>query len=321
MQTEEDVFIQIINDSKKKLLDLKLLSNFFKHPLLISIVIRTKIIHTFFEKNKSLDTNKLDLFHLQYTDTLIELLHKLKKSKEQEYLLIVDEISINSEFISKIDFEIQFESFSENFKSHSELMSKQLEQLYNILLVDNKKTISWNNIIKFSSEFKTEFYRQIPIEQYEELVCFERQTYDGTNAIIEKKLLGRLNILKFKVKFLCGLVCKNEVIEVFEFRDSNDLFIFIASNKSFFFLGKNDRKDIDLSKNSSNRSRIVDDLKNKNNFLNQRLDTVKTDLRLDVQVILKEYLDKISSAIFLDELQNIDEQTNTLKAMLNINFK
>lgn len=321
MQNDEENFVQIINDSKKKLLVLKLLSNFFNHPDFVNIIIRTKIIHNLFEKNRSLDSNKLDLFHIQYTDTLIVLFQKLKKNKEQQYLFLSDEIYINSEFISKIDSEITNEKFAERIRLHSQKMSQKVEQLYSTFVADDKRKTNWSDITSFSSDFKSEYYREIPLEKYEELVCFERSTYANPNAIIEKKLLGRLNILKFKVKFICGLVCKNEVIEVFQFRDSNDFFIFILNNKSFFFLNDEDRKDISILGNKSNKGSIVEDLRIKNQELNKKLATVKTDLSKDVQTVLKDYLEKISSVDFLDELQNVDEQTNILKSMLNINIK
>lgn len=320
MQHDEENFVQIINDSKKKLLVLKLLSNFFNHPDFVNIIIRTKIIHNLFEKNRFLDINKLDLFHIQYTDTLIVLFQKLKKNKEQQYLFLSDEIYINNEFISKIDSEIKNEKFVERVKSHSQKMSLKVEQLYSTFVTDDKRITNWSDITSFSADFKSEYYREIPLEKYEELVCFERNTYDNPNAIIEKKLLGRLNILKFKVKFICGLVCKNEVIEVFQFRDSNDFFIFILNNKSFFFLNEEDRRDMNISENRSNKGSIVEELRFKNQELNKKLATVKTDLTKDVHMVLKDYLEKISSVDFLDELQNVDEQTNILKSMLNINI-
>ena len=78
MQEDEELFVQIIKDSNKKLMVLKLLCNFFNHRDLIGALIRTKIIHNLFEKNRALDINKLELFHIQYTVSLVELFQKLK---------------------------------------------------------------------------------------------------------------------------------------------------------------------------------------------------------------------------------------------------
>lgn len=38
----------------------------------------------------------------------------------------------------------------------------------------------------------------------------------------------------------------------------------------------------------------------------------------DVEAVMESYLQKISGVEFLEDLQNVDEQTNILKAMLNI---
>ncbi len=320
MQEEEDRFVQIINDSKRKLVVLKLLSNFFKHPDLIGALIRTKIIHSLFENNKTLDCNKLELFHIQYTNSLIDLFQKLKKSKEQNYLLISDEIYINDDFISKLKLEIGDAKFTEQMRAHAQKLSQKIEQLYTMLVTDNVEAFGWNEIVNFSKTIQSEYYREISVEQYEQLTCFNRNTYQNSFAKFERKLLGRLNILKFKIKFLCGLVCNNEIIEVYEFRDSNDKFIFVANDKSFYLLEEADEKKVDLSKNRSAKNQVLEQLEAKNAILKDQLGNIKTSIPIDVQEVLKSYLDKISSVDFLDELQNVDEQTNILKAMLNINI-
>jgi hypothetical protein len=320
MQEEEELFVQIIKDSDRKLVVLKLLSNFFNHPNLIGVQIRTKIIHNLFENNRSLDVNKLELFHIQYTNSLVDLFQKLKKSKEQNYLLVSDEIYINDDFIGKLDLGIKEAKFPEQMRVHAKNMSRKIEQLYKMFATDTLDVFSWDEIVNFSNSIQSEYYRQIPIEHYEQLTSFDRNRYENLFSKFEKKLLGRLNIFKFRIKFLCGLVCNNEIIEVYEFRDSNDKFIFINNDKSFYLLDENDVKGIDLSKNHSTKNQVIGQLKAKNATLKEHLGTIKTSLPMDVQEVLKNYLDKISSVDFLDELQNVDEQTNILKAMLNINI-
>ena len=92
MQEEEERYLEIIKESNRKLVVLELLSNFFNHKDLVGTLIKTKIIHTLFQNNRSLDINKLELFHIQFTNSLIDLFQKIKKSKEQNYLLISDEL-------------------------------------------------------------------------------------------------------------------------------------------------------------------------------------------------------------------------------------
>ena len=320
MQEDEELFVQIIKDSNKKLMGLKLLCNFFNHTDLIGVLIRTKIIHNLFEKNRALDINKLELFHIQYTVSLVELFQKLKKSKEQNYLLVSDEIYINDDFICKLESEIGEIKFSEQMKVHARNMSQKIACLYKMLASDKEDAFSWDEIVDFSKSIQSEYYREITPEQYEQITCFNKSIYQNSVAKFEKKLLGRLNILNFRVKFLCGLICNNEIIEIYEFIDSNDKFIFINNNKSFIFLNEIGAKGIDMSKNNSAKHQVIHQLKTKNTVLKEQLGTLKTSLPKNVQEVLKNYLEKILSVDFLDELQNVDEQTNILKAMLNINI-
>lgn len=321
MQEEEQRYVQIIKDSNRKLVILELLSNFFNHKDFVGVLIKTRIIHTLFENNKTLDINKLELFHIQFTSSFIELFQKLKKSKEQQYLLISDEIYINDDIITKLKSEIGESGFSEKARVHAQHMSKKIEELYKIFVTENIDSFNWNEIVTFSDSNKKEYYREITIEEYEKLASSSKKLYENKHARFEKKLLGRLNILKFRIKFLCGLVCNNEVIEVYEFRDSNDKFIFIGNEKSFYFLDDDSAKGINLKKNDSVKGEIIKELKEKNIALKLELSTIKTSLPENVNQVLGDYLDKISSMDFIEDLQNVDEQTNILKTMLNINIK
>ncbi|HEX8017922.1 MAG TPA: hypothetical protein VF465_22040 [Flavobacterium sp.] len=319
-EEEEERYLQIIKDSNRKLVVLELLSNFFNHKDLVGILVRTKIIHTLFEKNRILDINKLELFHIQFTSSLIDLFQKIKKSKEQQYVLISDEIYINEEILSKLKQEIEESKFAKQMQLHAQNMSKKIEELYQLFVSEKDVFFNWNDIMIFSQSIQAEYYREITIDQYEKLSQLNKSVYENPYAKFEKKLLGRLNILNFKIKFLCGLVCNNEIIEVYEFRDSNDKFVFVANEKSFYFLNEENTKDIDISKNGSAKEEIIIDLKNKNAELKRELSVVKTTLPENVLEVLKEYHEKISSVDFLEELQNVDEQTNILKTMLNINI-
>lgn len=320
MQEEEDQFVQIIRASKKQLATLSVLSNFFNHPDIVNIQIRTQIIHNLFEGNRSLDTNKLDLFHIQYTSSLIDLLQKLKKQKEQHYLMLSDEIYINDDFISKLESEVADAKYTEQSRIHARSMSAKIEQLYVMFVTEVQDLFSWNEILNFSNTKQAEYYREITTEQHEGLISIGKKTYQNTYAEFEKKLLGRLNIYKFKIKFVCGLVYEKQAFEIFEFRDTNDKFVFSVNDKTFFFVEKDNCDNLDLSKNLSIKEQIIYQLKLKNISLQEQAGTVKAGVPNAVHDVLKAYLDKISTVDFLEELQNVDEQTNILKAMLNINI-
>jgi hypothetical protein len=320
-QEQEEIYAQIIKESSKRLVVLKTLSNFFSHKDLFAVFVRTQVIHNLFESNKNLDVNKLDLFHVQYTTSLIDLFLKLKKAKEQQYLLLSDEIYINQDLIRKLESETLAVNFTDAARKHSRAMSEKIRQLYAMLAGGSLSVFSWGDTMSFSQAMRGEFFRQLNITQFKQLVKADgRNNYDNEFVTIERKLLGRLNIHGFRMKFACGFVCDDEVAEVYDFIDSNDRFIFINGSKSFYFLDDDMSKGIDLSKNTSNKTNIIIDLKIKSDALREKQAIIKTSIAPDVEEVLAGYLEKISGVDFLDELQNVDEQTNILRAMLNINI-
>jgi hypothetical protein len=319
---EIENFKQIIAESNKKLATLKVLSSFFNHPDLIAVSIRTKVIHNLFEGNPSLDIGKLELFHIQYTSSLIDLFQKLKKSKEQKYLMISDEIAINEDYAKKLQDEIVTAPFVDEMRAYSAKVRTKLEELYRIFAGESNAPFSWNELLEFAGKRGPEFYRDISEEQYRKLTDHNSAlTYKNDFCTIEKKLLGKMNIQQFRVKMICGLEHNNEFLEIFEFINTNDKFILINSKKAFYLLDAEQLKGVDLSKNESNRKKVIEQLINKTDQLKEQLSTVKGFLPNDVEIVLKSYLDKISGVEFLDDLQNVDEQTNILKAMLNINIR
>lgn len=322
MEGLEETYDQIIKDSTKKLSVVKMLAHFFNHKDLFAVYIRTKVIHNLFESNKNLDANKLELFHVQYTSTLIELFQKIKKAKEQQYLLITDEIYINDDLIKKLERETDPLDFQQAAKQHASKMSKQLKGIYAMLVSGNDSTaIGWAEIMTFSATKGNEFYRDLSHDSFLALAEFEgRKTYETNQTVIEKKLMGKLNKFNFRIKFACGFRFQNDYLEVFDFVDSNEKFVFINSTKSFYLFNDELATGLDLSKNVSNKIAIIIDLKNKNEELSEKLATIKTTIPDEVEEVLQGYLEKISGVDFLEELQNVDEQTNILRAMLNINI-
>ena len=321
MDEQEQIYAQIIKESEKKLLVVKMLSNFFNHKDLFAVYVRTKVIHNLFDANKSLDANKLDLFHVQYTSSLTDLFQKLKRAKEQQYLLMEDEIHINADLIQKLEKENEQRNFPEESRKHSQNMGMMLKQLYNMLAANVTMPFSWSNIMQFSARLASEYYREVSAEQFALLAKQEdKKVYQSDYAVIERKLLGRLNILNFRVKFACGLSHNNQYAEVFDFRDSNDKFVFLNGSKSFYLLSDDAAKELDLSKNTSNKASIIMGLHYKNDLLRDKQSILKTSLPNEVESVLAAYLEKISGVDFLEELQNVDEQTNILRAMLNINI-
>lgn len=315
---------ELIIQSEKRLNKLKILTNFFNQAKVIAILVRTRVIHDVFSSNRTLDANKLELFHLQYTDSLLELLLKLKKNIEQKYLLLNNEIQINNDIIKSLENEVENDDFFVKVKQHNLVMQQIMERLYNELAYDKKSNqlVGLEKMNQLSNELGIEFYRKIALTDYENLHKLStNQMYDIFSFRIEKKLLGKLNIQQFKFKFLCGLQFNNEFIEIYEFIHFNEYFVFFKDKKEFLFINPKSFSTINFSKNNSNKKEIVLELKTKNLDLTNKAEHSLKNIPHDIEVVLNDYLDKISSLEFLDELQSIDEQTNVLRTMLNINIK
>lgn len=317
-------FSEVIKDSEKRLNKLKILTNFFDQSQVIAISVRTTVIHDMFEFNKDLDFNKLELFHLQFTDSLLDLLIKLKKNIEQKYLLLNNEIQINTNVINSFVDEIKKDNFKDRVKTHNLIMQAFMESLYDDLAFDQKTSklsiLEEKNAL--SNEMGVEFYRKITFQDYEQLnKISSKLMYDFFDFRIEKKLLGKLNIQKFQFKFLCGFQFNSQFIEIYEFIHCNEYFVFLKEKKEFLNINLSDFKNIDFSKNNSNKKEILLQLKRKNVDLKNKADQTIKSIPNDVEIVLNNYYDKIASMEFLDDLQNIDEQTNVLRTMLNINIK
>ena len=82
---------------------LQLLSVYFGEDTIYKIYLRSQVIHKLFENNPELDINKLELFHLQFTASLIELLRKIKKNNENNISILFDEIQVNKEMVEKLN--------------------------------------------------------------------------------------------------------------------------------------------------------------------------------------------------------------------------
>ncbi len=67
-----DKNIEILKNSNSKLSELNIMSNFFRTLDLSSVLINTGFIISYFESNiEREDLSKLELFNLQYTDSLL----------------------------------------------------------------------------------------------------------------------------------------------------------------------------------------------------------------------------------------------------------
>jgi hypothetical protein len=135
--TMDENRINILNESTRTISKLQLLTVFFNNDIIYKIYLRTQVIHQLFATNPDLDIGKLELFHLQFTVTLIDLLKKIKKNNESRADLMLDEVQLNNELIGQMDDTIFSENDFANDKQRQALkMSQSLRKLFEVLSND-----------------------------------------------------------------------------------------------------------------------------------------------------------------------------------------
>lgn len=305
----------IMSQSKRRLTKLNLLSNFFENVDIISIYIKTDIIHRLFEDNTALDYNKLELFHLQYTDSLIELLTKIKKKKETDLLAIISEININNQYIASFEEKIN-DDFETDRKIYSGKFSEHMKSLYNDL-IDNRNSLNWDDVLYFHKKYSAEYYRTEADES--KLKPESAPFYQYQNYCIEKRLLGKLNIGGFKVRFVCGFRIGRNEYELFKIFQSDEYFIFNVDEKKLYLIDE-EISDLNITENESNQIAILNELKRRNHDLEETIEENKRSLPDDVESVLKDYLRNLENIDIMSKIFDVNEETNILRAMLNLNL-
>ena len=310
-----DEVANIMSLSKRRLTRLKLLSNFFENIDVISIYIKTDIIHKLFEENKTLDYSKLELFHLQYTDSLIELLTKIKKKKENDLLAVINEININSQYISGFA-EKKIDTFETDRKRYSGIFSEHLKNLYKDLTED-KFSLNWNDVHYFHKKYAVEFYRTDVDET--KLKINAGPSYQYQDYAIERKLLGKLNIQNFKVRFVCGYRIGRDEYELFKIFQSEEHFIFNVEERKLYLID-DELSYLDTSENESNQATVMNQLKRRNEELEETIHERKRILPDGVDNVLKDYQRNLENVDIMSKIFDVNEETNILRAMLNLNL-
>jgi hypothetical protein len=311
--------LNILNQSNRMLSKLQLLSVFFGDDVIYKIYLRSQVIHKLFEANPELDVNKLDLFHLQFTQSLIDLLRKIKKNNESNINLVFDEIQINKELIDKLNDPFYTEANFNLEKQRQALkVNLSLRKLFQVLsdnLTDNPLS---KNINAFSSRFAADFFYTITPELLDELTAYNaKDVYTDEYATIQRKLMGVLCKYDFKTEFYCGLKSGNQIIEVYKFVDADRYFLYAPSDSLFVFLDVAKIANIDFSNNLSKKEKLMHELKDKNDKLEGNAAAMKSFMPPEIKNLLADDYKKISDINFLENISNIDVQANILKSMLN----
>ncbi|WP_316850747.1 hypothetical protein [Pedobacter agri] len=308
----------ILKKSNAEINRLQLLSVFFDDEIIYKIFLRTQVIHQLFSNNEDLEIEKLDLFHLQFTDSVIALLRKIKKSNEKNVALIYDEINLNEALIDKMAGTLTGQQgFVQDKQKQSLKVNQSLRRLYNNLSDLSTDFPFSKNINVFSAKYANDYYFDLTADQLAKLIDFQgKNIYSNAYATIEKKLMGRLCKYDFRTEFYLGLKSGEMIIEVYKFLDSQNYFLFFPARNLFLFCDLSQFKDLDTTNNLSERERIVQELEFKNDKLKGNAAVLKTAMSKEVQDLLESSYQKISDISFLNHLNNFDAQSNILKDML-----
>jgi len=315
----EENRVNIINESNRILSKLHLLAAFFGDDIIYKVYLRSQVIHQLFENNAELDINKLDLFHLQFTTTVIELLKKIKKSNEKNVLLLFDEIQLNRELITKLQTESYTQADFDLEKQRQSLkINTSLRHLYQALSNDSSEYPFAKNINTFSARFAPGFYAPVSNEVLGKLTHYEpNEVYTNAHAIIQRKLMGLLCKYDFKSAFYCGLKTGNLIIEVYQITEPGIYYIFYPSRNLFLLCDAAEVQAINTTIANDKPDTMVQELLNKNDQLQSSVAIAKTYLPHEIKHLMADHYKKISDINFLQNISNFDAQANILKTMLN----
>lgn len=308
----------ILKVSRTEISRLQLLSVFFGEEIIYKIFLRSQVIHQLFQNNSDLDIDKLELFHVQFTSSVIELLRKIKKSNEKNVSLIYDEVSLNKELIEKMKSGVQTDkAYNLDKKKQSLKINLSLRKLFQVLSEDSTDFPFAKNINSFSSRYSRDYYYDVNTEQMSKVIDVDpAQMYINASASIERKLMGLLCKYDFRTEFFCGLKSGQMIVEVYKFLDLDRYFSFFPSRNVFLFFELSDVDGMEWTNNVTEKENHIQELIYKTDKLESSIDAVKTAIPKDILDLLEENYIKISDMNFLDHLNNFDVQANILKAML-----
>lgn len=318
----DEYLLNILNQSNKVIDKLQMLSAFFDDDEVVyKIYLRTQVIHKLFENNVELDAGKLELFHLQYTTTVLDLLKRIKKNNESNVSLVYDEIQLNEDLIHKMNDGVYTEkNFNLDKQKQSLKINTSLRNLYQVLSTDSSDFPFAKNISSFSARYAKDYFYDIEPDKLNDLIGFEAQkVYINTYATIQKKLMGMLCKYDFKTEFFCGLNAGNLKVEIYKFLHTDKYFLFAPARNLFLLCDLAKITEIDKENALSRKAKIIQELQYKNDKLQSTVASLKTFIPLNIKQLIEQSYQKIADTNFLDNLSNADIEANVLKTMLNTN--
>lgn len=309
---------EILEESNKTIQRLYDLSYFFEEPAIMKIYLQTQVIHKLFEENTDIDISKLELYHIQFTTTLIDLLDKIKKKNERIVSMNENEIELNNEMINKLRKAIAEEGgFDVEKQKQAQRITRALYALHKALSSQSSEYPFVDNINAFSLKFYKDYFFDVDADLLTRLTAYKSQdVYRNPFGVIGKVLLSDLAKGMYKIDFFAGIRVGNTLMEIYKLMAEDKYFLFLPSKNTFLSC------DIQLFpyqewlKESSKKERSVKDLTKKNIELEKSIKQNTKHIDTDIISLLEENYKKITEVDFLADLENIDIQANTLRTML-----
>jgi hypothetical protein len=315
----DDAGKAILNNSNRIISKLQLLSVFFGDDIIYKIYLRSQVIHRLFEDNPELDINKLELFHLQFTQTLLDLLRQIKKNNEKSVMILLDEMQLNKDLIAKIKESVfTQEQFRLEQQRQALKVNTSLRKLYQVLSDDSAEYPFAKNINSFSARYGADFYYEVSPALITELIQYNTaEVYSNAYAIIQRKLMGLLCKNEFRTSFYCGLKAGDMVAEIYQLNETDRYFLYFPARNLFLFC---DISKINLGgapTELSKKEAFIRELTDKNDQLNNSINSIKTTIPPEIKGLLIENYKKLNDINFLQNISDVDVQANMLKSMLN----
>lgn len=309
----------ILRESTRLLNKLHLLSAFFEDEIVYKIYLRTQVIHRLYETNPELDINKLELFHVQFTSAVIDLLKKIKKINERSTSLLFEEIQLNKDLIQSVkDSDFNYADFNNDKQRQALRINTSLRKLYEVLSEDVHEYPFAKNINAFSARYAQDYFFDISTEMLGDLTAYNpNEVYSHASAVIERKLMGKACKHDFRTEFYCGLKTGNLALEVYKFIDEDTYYLFYPSRNLFLLCDAAIFSSIDQVTEVTRNERIIQELLDKNDQLQSSAALARIHIPHEVSSLLAENYKKITDINFLQNIAGFDAQANILKTMLN----
>lgn len=305
-----DKNIEILKNSKSKLVELEKMNNFFKILDLSSVLINTGLIISYFESNiEREDLGKLELFNLQYTDSLLELLRKVKSNKEREIASVT--IKYNRFIYEQKRLVYNNPNLDEEF-----IISKKLHELEISLLFENFfnniEYKDFSKLISFHKKYSSRYFYNIDENDKKFIENENIKYYTRFNTKIDSELLELVANKKFKIKLAYGFNSKETSFELFTIENSDIVFLWNI-NKKCFYISQSNFYSFGEMLNS-----VQTKIENYSGKLQSSINEIMKDIPKEVNKLINKYNKVLEDIIYNSESYDTKEEENILKAMLDL---